>query len=58
MEFNIVYRVLRKLSAWVIGGWYSEVHVEGAENVSKTGPLILYVFLTNLNNTLLCLAEQ
>lgn len=53
-----MYRVLRKLSAWVIGGWYSEVHVEGAENVSKTGPLILYVFLTNLNNTLLCLAEQ
>jgi len=53
-----VYRVLRKLSAWVIEGWYSEVHVEGAENVSKTGPLILYVFLTTLNNTLLCLAEQ
>lgn len=54
-----MYRVLRKLSAWVIGGWYSEVHVEGAENVSKTGPLILYVFLTNLtNNTLLCPAEQ
>ena len=58
MKFNIVYRVLRKLSAWVIEGWYSEVHVEGAENVSKTGPLILYVSLTNLNNTLLCLAEQ
>lgn len=36
-----MYQVLRRLSAWTVGGWYSEVYVDGAENVSKTGPLIL-----------------
>jgi glycerol-3-phosphate O-acyltransferase/dihydroxyacetone phosphate acyltransferase len=42
MDSKYVYRALRQLSAWTIGGWYSEVYVDGEENVSKAGPLILY----------------
>ncbi|XP_006456196.1 hypothetical protein AGABI2DRAFT_228041 [Agaricus bisporus var. bisporus H97] len=42
MEFkHIVQGGLRQLSLWIVDGWYSDVHVEGASNVPKTGPLIL-----------------
>ncbi|KAF9456312.1 hypothetical protein BDZ94DRAFT_1177998 [Collybia nuda] len=41
MELKIVYRVLRKISDWTLGGFYSEVHVEGQENVPRAGPLII-----------------
>jgi hypothetical protein len=42
MELKLVYRVLRKISDWSVGGFYSEVHVEGQENVRRDGPLIMY----------------
>ncbi|KAG7440745.1 uncharacterized protein BT62DRAFT_1012338 [Guyanagaster necrorhizus] len=41
MTLKLVYRILRKLSDWIVDGFYSEVYVEGAENVSKDGPLII-----------------
>ncbi|KAK0199762.1 hypothetical protein DFS33DRAFT_1233865, partial [Desarmillaria ectypa] len=41
MTLKLVYRILRKLSDWTIDGFYSEVYVEGAENVPKDGPLII-----------------
>ncbi|KAI5886623.1 uncharacterized protein SCHCODRAFT_02642185 [Schizophyllum commune H4-8] len=41
MEPKLVYRCLRQLSVWVTDNYYSEVVVEGAENVPKTGPVIL-----------------
>ncbi|KAK0475829.1 acyltransferase [Armillaria novae-zelandiae] len=37
----LVYRILRQLSDWTVDGFYSEVYVEGAENVPKDGPLII-----------------
>ncbi len=45
MSLKLVYRILRQLSDWTIDGFYSEVYVEGAENVPKDGPLIMYVNL-------------
>lgn len=36
-----MYRCLRRLSIWVAGNYYSEVVVEGAENVPESGPVIL-----------------
>ncbi|KAK0443087.1 glycerol-3-phosphate O-acyltransferase [Desarmillaria tabescens] len=41
MTLKLVYRILRKLSDWTVDGFYSEVYVEGAENVPKDGPLII-----------------
>lgn len=42
MQFkHVVERGLRQLSLWIVDGWYSDVHVEGASNVPETGPLIL-----------------
>ncbi|KAL1757736.1 hypothetical protein FB107DRAFT_272727 [Schizophyllum commune] len=41
MEPKLVYRCLRQLSVWVTDNYYSDVVVEGAENVSETGPVIL-----------------
>ncbi|KAG6918108.1 hypothetical protein DXG01_016562 [Tephrocybe rancida] len=41
MDLKLVYRVLRKISDWSIGGFYSDVYVEGQENVSEDGPLII-----------------
>ncbi|KAF8882119.1 hypothetical protein BD779DRAFT_1544035 [Infundibulicybe gibba] len=41
MELKLVYRILRKISDWTLAGFYSEVYVEGQENVMKDGPLIV-----------------
>ncbi|TFL03794.1 hypothetical protein BDV98DRAFT_525392 [Pterulicium gracile] len=41
MELKIVYRILRQVSDWTLTGFYSDVHVEGSENVPKHGPIIL-----------------
>ncbi|KAK0440329.1 hypothetical protein EV421DRAFT_1962302 [Armillaria borealis] len=41
MTLKVVYRILRQLSHWTVDGFYSEVYVEGAENVPKDGPLIV-----------------
>jgi glycerol-3-phosphate O-acyltransferase / dihydroxyacetone phosphate acyltransferase len=41
MELKLVYRFLRQVSDWSVNGFYSEVHVEGHENVPKHGPVIL-----------------
>ncbi|KAK0495757.1 hypothetical protein EDD18DRAFT_1354256 [Armillaria luteobubalina] len=35
MTLKLVYRILRQLSDWTVDGFYSEVYVEGAENVPK-----------------------
>lgn len=43
MELKIVYRILRKISDWSVGGFYSEVYVEGHENMTRDKPLIMYV---------------
>jgi len=54
MELKMVYRVLRKLSGWVIWGWYSEVYIEGTENVLQAGPLIVYVLRLGNDRLLRC----
>ncbi|KAH6909834.1 hypothetical protein BKA70DRAFT_1274948 [Coprinopsis sp. MPI-PUGE-AT-0042] len=41
MKLQIAYRIPRKVSDWVLEGYYSEVVVEGQENVPKDGPLIV-----------------
>lgn len=46
MELKIVYRILRQVSDWTLTGFYSDVHVEGSENVPKHGPIILLVAST------------
>jgi hypothetical protein len=43
MELKLVYRALRKISEWTVGGFYEEVHVDGGEHVPKDGPLIVCV---------------
>ncbi|KAF9527174.1 hypothetical protein CPB83DRAFT_856494 [Crepidotus variabilis] len=41
MEAKLVYRTLRKISDWTVNGYYSEVYVEGQQNISKSGPLVV-----------------
>lgn len=43
MELKLVYRFLRQVSDWVLDNYYSEVVVEGAENVPLHGPVIMCV---------------
>jgi hypothetical protein len=43
MELKLVYRALRKISEWTLGGFYEEVYVDGQEHVPKDGPLIVCV---------------
>lgn len=43
MELKLVYRALRKVSDWTLSDYYSEVFVQGKENVPKGGPLIMSV---------------
>lgn len=45
MELKIVYRILRKVSDWTLEGIYSEVYVEGQENVQKDNRLIVYALV-------------
>jgi len=54
MELKIVYRAMRKLSGWVVWGWYSEVYIEGSENLLETGPLIVYVSRLGNDRLLRC----
>ena len=49
MEFKVVYRALRQISLWTVGGFYEEVYVDGIENIPKDGPLIMYVSLSLIN---------
>jgi glycerol-3-phosphate O-acyltransferase / dihydroxyacetone phosphate acyltransferase len=42
----IVYIILRKISEWSLSTFYSDVHVDGSENVPKDGPLLVYVPLS------------
>ncbi|KJA21828.1 hypothetical protein HYPSUDRAFT_683762 [Hypholoma sublateritium FD-334 SS-4] len=41
MELKLVYRALRKISDWTVTGYYSEIDVQGVENVPEDGPLII-----------------
>ncbi|KAF6760508.1 glycerol-3-phosphate O-acyltransferase [Ephemerocybe angulata] len=41
MELKLVYRFLRQVSDWVVDNYYSEVVVEGEENVPIHGPIII-----------------
>ncbi|EAU86620.2 hypothetical protein CC1G_07278 [Coprinopsis cinerea okayama7 len=41
MELKLVYRGLRKVSDWILDGYFSEVVVEGKENVPVEGPLVI-----------------
>ncbi|KAJ3510928.1 hypothetical protein NLJ89_g4397 [Agrocybe chaxingu] len=41
MELRLVFRALRKISDWVVGGYYSQTLVEGKDHVPATGPLII-----------------
>ncbi|KAF9025241.1 hypothetical protein BDZ89DRAFT_1016948 [Hymenopellis radicata] len=41
MNLKLVYRALRKISDWTVYGFYSEVYVEGTENVPNDGPIII-----------------
>ncbi|KAJ3508497.1 hypothetical protein NMY22_g16594 [Coprinellus aureogranulatus] len=43
MELKLVYRFLRQVSDWVVDNYYSEVVVDGVENVPLHGPIIMYV---------------
>ena len=43
MELKLVYRALRKVSDWTLSDYYSEVSIQGKENVPKGGPVIMYV---------------
>ncbi|KAI8970577.1 glycerol-3-phosphate-1-acyltransferase [Trametes punicea] len=40
MELKLVYRGLRQLSDWILH-FYSEIYVDGGENVPRDGPLII-----------------
>lgn len=40
MPLRLVYRALRKISDWSLS-FYSDVYVEGQENVPVDGPVIL-----------------
>ncbi|KAF9044221.1 hypothetical protein BJ165DRAFT_1347805 [Panaeolus papilionaceus] len=40
-ELKLIYRFLRKVSDWTVAGYYSDVYIEGEENVPKDGPLII-----------------
>ena len=42
MELKLVYRGLRQVSDWALR-FYSDISVDGAENVPKDGPLIMCV---------------
>ena len=42
MELKLVYRGLRQISDWALR-FYSDVYVDGVENVPKDGPVIVYV---------------
>ena len=44
MELKLVYRGLRQVSDWALR-FYSDIHVDGEENVPRDGPLIMCVFL-------------
>lgn len=44
MNLHLVYRVLYRISVWSIYGFYSEVYIEGEENVPEDGPIIVCVF--------------
>ena len=43
MELKLVYRTLRQISDWALR-YYSEVYVDGQENIPADGPLILCVY--------------
>jgi hypothetical protein len=45
MELKLVYRTLRKISDWAVARFYSEIYVDGIENVPEKTPLIMYVLL-------------
>ena len=42
-ELKLVYRTLRLISDWALVYFYSDVYVEGIENVDPEGALILSV---------------
>ncbi len=42
MEPKLVYRGLRQISDWALR-YYSEIYVDGQENVPRDGPLIMCV---------------
>ena len=42
MELKLVYRGLRQVSDWALR-FYSDVYVDGIENVPRDGPIILCV---------------
>lgn len=47
-ELKLIYRFLRKVSDWTVAGYYSDVYIEGEENVPKDGPLIMCAIRSGL----------
>ncbi|KAF9025222.1 hypothetical protein BDZ89DRAFT_953942 [Hymenopellis radicata] len=41
INLQLVYRALRTISDWTVHGYYSELYVQGEENVPRDGPLII-----------------
>jgi glycerol-3-phosphate O-acyltransferase/dihydroxyacetone phosphate acyltransferase len=41
MDFMLVYIILRNISDCSLTNFYTDVHVDGAENVPKDGPLLM-----------------
>ena len=39
-----LHRALRRLAGWGVWSFFSNVHVVGAENVPRDGPMIVCVF--------------
>ncbi|TEB30908.1 hypothetical protein FA13DRAFT_1764336 [Coprinellus micaceus] len=58
MELKLVYRFLRQVSDWVLDNYYSEVVVEGAENVPLHGPVIIASTHPNEMIDIACLAAK
>lgn len=52
MELKLVYRWLRKTSDFALEEFYSEVLVEGSENVPQDRPIIVYGKLESLGSSL------
>ena len=56
MELKLVYRTLRQISDWALR-YYSEVYVDGQENVPADGPLILCVYPPRMTSSTAILAD-
>ena len=49
MDSKLVYRGLRQVSDWALR-FYSDIYVDGQENVPPDGPLIMCVLLLHISS--------